>query len=136
MIILDTSFIISYFNERDENHLASIELMKELADLKFGPLHITDYIFDEVVTVSFVRLKNLRKAVEIGNHLLRALKILEVEKSDFDRAWNLFRKQKDTDFSFTDCTTLSIMHENEIGNIATFDEDFLTIKSINAIGLT
>jgi len=133
MIILDSSFLISYFNERDSNHLRARDLMNEITNFKFGAPHITDYIFDEIVTVIFVRLNNLRKAVEIGNHLIQALRILEVEKADFDRAWSIFQKQKDTDLSFTDCSTISVMHESEIKNIATFDEDFTKVKGINVI---
>ncbi len=135
MIILDTSFVVSYFNERDENHLKAAELMKSIANLKFGPVYTTDYIFDETVTVGFIRLKNLVKAVEIGNYLLKSLRIIEVEKTGFYKAWEIFRKQKTTDFSFTDCTTISVMKENEIKNIATFDEDFKRTKGINVISL-
>jgi len=135
MIILDTSFVVSYFNERDKNHLKAVELMKSIANLKFGSVYITDYIFDETLTVGFIRMKNLTKAVEIGNYLLKSLKIIEVEKTDFYKAWEIFRKQKNTDFSFTDCTTISVMKENEIKNLATFDDDFKRTKGINLIGL-
>ena len=80
-------------------------------------------------------MKSLRRAVEIGNVLLRTSKIIEVEKINFDKAWYLFRKQKTTNFGFTDCTTISVMQENNIKNIATFDGDFKKIKGINIIGL-
>jgi hypothetical protein len=133
MIILDTSFIVSYFNERDENNAKAVELMESISNLEFGPVYMTDYIFDETVTVSFVRLKNLLKAVEIGRYLLKSLRIIEVDKTTFYKAWEIFRKQKTTDFSFTDCTTISVMLDNEIKNIATFDEDFKRTKGFNAI---
>jgi len=134
MIVLDTSFIVSYFNERDENHTKATELMESVANLKFGPIYMTDFIFDETVTISFIRLKSLAKAVEIANYLLKSLRIIEVEKTDFYKAWEIFKKQKNTDFSFTDCTTISVMRDNEIKNIATFDEDFQRIKVINVVG--
>src|SRR3989304_479092 len=102
MIVLDTSFIVSYFNTRDQNHLKAVKLMKKIHE----PLCITDYIFGEVVTVSLIRLKS------------------------FDNAWNLFCKQKETVLSFTDCTTISVMLENDIGKIATFDGDFGKISKI------
>jgi len=135
MIILDSSFIVSYFNKRDENHLKAIKFMKDIVNLNFGLPHITDYIFDETITVSFIRLKNLRKVEEIGDNLLKTTKLIEVEKTNFDNAWNLFKKQKNTSFSFTDCTTVSVMEESRIKNIATFDKDFEKIKGINIIGL-
>lgn len=133
MIVLDTSFIVSYFNERDENHTKATELMESVANLKFGPIYMTDFIFDETVTVSFIRLKNIAKAVEIGNYILKSLRIIEVEKANFYKAWEIFRRQKTTDLSFTDCTTISVMQDNEIKNIATFDEDFKGIRGINVI---
>ena len=135
MIILDTSFIVSYFNKRDQNHLQAVKLMEEVANITYGPLSITDSIFGEVVTVCLLRLKSLRKASQIGNTLLNSMKIIEVDKTSFDQAWHLFSKQKSTIFSFTDCTTVSVMRENDIKNIATFDEDFGKIKGINTVGL-
>jgi len=48
---------------------------------------------------------------------------------------HLFSKQKNTILSFTDCTTVSVMRENNIKNIATFDEDFGKIKGINTVDL-
>ena len=131
MIVLDTSFIVSYFNTRDQNHLKAVKLMKKIHE----PLCITDYIFGEVVTVSLIRLKSLDRATKIGNVLLKSLKIVNVEKTSFDNAWNLFCKQKETVLSFTDYTTISVMLENDIGKIATFDGDFGKISKITVIGV-
>ena len=131
MIVLDTSFIVSYFNTRDQNHLKAVKLMKKIRE----PLCITDYIFGEVVTVSLIRLKSLDRATKIGNVLLKSLKIVNVEKTSFDNAWNLFCKQKETVLSFTDCTTISVMLENDIEKIATFDGDFGKISRITVIGV-
>ena len=131
MIVLDTSFIVSYFNTPDQNHLKAVKLMKKIHE----PLCMTDYIFGEVVTVSLIRLKSLDRASKIGNVLLKSLKIINVEKTSFDNAWNIFCKQKETVLSFTDCTTISVMLENDIEKIATFDGDFGKISRITAIEL-
>lgn len=128
MIILDTSFIISYFNTRDQNHSKAVKLMKQMHE----PLCLTDYIFGETTTVSLIRLKSIEKASKIGE-ILKSLRIIDVEKSSFDKAWDLFCKQKDTALSFTDCTTISIMQENYIEKIATFDGDFYKIKGIKVV---
>ncbi|MHB8603157.1 MAG: type II toxin-antitoxin system VapC family toxin [Nitrosotalea sp.] len=129
MIILDTSFIISYFNTRDQNHSKAAKMMKQMHE----PFCLTDYIFGETATVSLIRLKSIEKAAKIGE-ILKSLLIIDVEKSSFDKAWNLFCKQKDTALSFTDCTTISIMQENYIEKIATFDEDFGKIRGIRVVG--
>ena len=129
MIILDTSFIVSYFNTRDQNHSKAVKFMKQMHE----PLCLTDYIFGETATVSLIRLKSIEKASRIGE-ILKSLRIIDVEKSSFDKAWDLFRKQKDTALSFTDCTTISIMQENYIEKIATFDGDFSKIWGIKVVG--
>lgn len=129
MIILDTSFIVSYFNTRDQNHLKAVKLMKKIHE----PLGMTDYIFGEVVTVSLIRLKSLDKASKIGKILLKSLKTINIEKTIFDNAWSIFCKQRGTVLSFTDCTTISAMLENDIEKIATFDEDFEKIDGIEII---
>ena len=59
----------------------------------------------------------------------------EVDKTSFDQAQHLFSKQKNSTLSFIDCTTVSVMRENDNKNIATFDEDFGKIKGINTVGL-
>ncbi|MDI6826532.1 MAG: PIN domain-containing protein [Candidatus Aenigmarchaeota archaeon] len=135
MIILDTSFIVSFYNVRDENHSKARNLMPDIIKGKFGFLHISDYIFDETITVIFIRLKNLTKTVNIGRYLRGSTKLLEVTSSNFEEAWTIFKKQKETDFSFTDCTTISLMKRMGIKNIATFDKDFVKVKGINVIGI-
>ncbi len=129
MIILDTSFIVSYFNTRDQNHSKAVRLMKKIHE----PLCITDDIFGEVVTVSLIRLKSLDRASKIGEILLKSSKMINVEKTSFDGAWDIFCKQKGTVLSFTDCTTISVMLENNIEKIATFDGDFEKIRGIEVV---
>ena len=135
MILLDTSFIVAFYNIRDENHLRAKNLMPDIINGKYGYLYISDYIFDEVITVIFGRLKNLMKTIHIGEYLRKSTKLLEITGSNFEDAWKIFKKQKETDFSFTDCTSISLMKRMNIKNIATFNEDFLKIKEINVIGV-
>ena len=133
MIILDTSFIVAFYNIRDQNHQEAVNVMDDIVKGKYGELYITDYIFDESMTVIFIRLKNLSETVKIGEALRKSSEMLEIGKSDFENTWNLFEKQTHTAFSFTDCSTIEIMKRNAIKNIATFDEDFTKVKEINVI---
>ncbi len=133
MIILDTSFIVAFYNTRDQNHQVAVNVMDDIIKGKYGKLYITDYIFDESMTVIFIRLKSLSETVKIGEVIRKSSEMLEIEKSDFENTWNLFKKQIHTAFSFTDCSTLEIMKRSAIRNIATFDEDFTKVKEINVI---
>lgn len=59
--------------------------------------------------------------------------MINIEKTSFDGAWDIFCKQKGTVLSFTDCTTISVMLENNIEKIATFDGDFKKISGIEVV---
>ena len=95
---------------------------------------VSDYVFDETVTVIFIRLRDLRRAVRIGEYLRKSVELVKVASSNFEDAWRIFKKQKETSFSFTDCTSISVMRRMNIRNIATFDSDFLKLKEVNVIG--
>lgn len=132
MILLDTSFIVSYNNERDENHERALRVMNDITSNKYGEAAITDYIFDESMTVLLVRLKELNRVVRIGEKL-NELTMQTVGNAIFEIAWSLFRNQKTNKLSFTDCTTIACMQEMNIPLLATFDQEFKKIEGIAVI---
>lgn len=133
MILLDTSFIVAYKIENDEHHKEAVELMKKITENEYGKPQITDYIFDETVTVILSKSKKLSVAIEVGNELKKSLDIIKIDESIFEDSWNIFKTQKETAFSFTDCTSVSTMRDRDIKNIATFDADFKKITDFNVV---
>lgn len=134
MILLDSSLIVAYSNEADENHAKALQIVEDLERGKYGTLVITDYIFDEVVTVMLVKTKNLEKVLELGETLLNSTLLFRINEDLFNQAWRLFKEQGKPKFSFTDCTSIAVCRANGISNIATFDEDFLKLGEYNIIG--
>lgn len=112
MILLDSSFIMALYNERDEHHEDAAELMKVIAEKGFGDACISDYIFDETATGL---LKNIGLAATIQrcNALLEASYLISVNERIFKKSFETFAKQKGTLLSFTDCTSVVIMEERE-----------------------
>lgn len=135
MILLDSSFIIAYSNEKDQYHAMALEIAKEIDDGKYGTPVVTDYVFDEVVTVMLSRTGNLPRVVDLGEKLLRANRFLRVEEQGFQSAWEAFANQKKRRLSFTDCTCFEICKSNGISSIATFDGDFAEVSSIKLVGV-
>jgi predicted nucleic acid-binding protein len=133
MIFLDTSFIVSFYNTRDENHQKAVKLMQDINKEKYGSMLISDYIFDETITVIFTRTRSLSKTIGIGEYLRKFGEMIEIGKVLFEDAWNTFKSQEKTSLSFTDCTSLAVMKAEDIRNIATFDDDFKKIRWINVI---
>jgi predicted nucleic acid-binding protein len=134
MILLDSSFIIAYSNEIDENHNKAFQIAKDIDKGKYGTPIITDYIFDEVVTVVLIKTKNLVKVIELGETLLNATSLFKVDEDTFKLAWNIFKAQLKPSLSFTDCTTIALCRINGISNIATFDKNFYKLKEFKAVG--
>jgi len=132
MIILDSSFIISYRIENDENHERAVKIMIDIAEGNYGIPLISDYVFDEIITVIFNKA-GFSSAVDLGDVLITAPNIYYIDKELFENSWEIFKNQK-TKLSFTDCSILAIMEKESIKNIATFDKDFLKIKDIKVVG--
>ncbi|MEK6887013.1 MAG: PIN domain-containing protein [Nanoarchaeota archaeon] len=131
-ILLDTSFIFAFFNKKDEHHESAEKIMQALRNGLFGKLFISDYVFDEFVTLAGAHLR-FDLAEEWGQALLDSQKIefLTTDNDEFKTAWELFKQFKE--LSFTDCTLLSISKHLGIDNIASFDSDFDKTKAIKRI---
>ncbi len=134
MILPDSSLIVAYSNESDENHEKALQIVNDVDKGKYGTPVITDYIFDEVVTVMLVRTKSLRKVSELGETLLKSTLLIRIDESLFNLAWSIFREQRKAIFGFTDCTSIAACKANGISNIATFDEDFKKLEGYTILG--
>lgn len=133
MIFLDSSFLISVEVETDQNHKAALKIRDDIIRGKYGRAFSSDYVFDETVTVTLGKTENLQKAVIVGLGSRASAEIVKVDEIVFEQAWELFKEQNKTKFSFTDCTTLAILKKTGIQNVATFDEEFRKIKEINKV---
>lgn len=133
MILLDSSFLVAYVLDKDNHHSRSLSMMEKVKDGAFGTAYITDYIFDEVVTVIMAKSNSINKAIEAGTYLKESLIILKLEEEALDNAWNIFKLQSKGILSFTDCTNLSEMKSKDIQNLATFDGGFMNLKGVTVV---
>ena len=133
MIFIDTNVFISYYNEDDENHRISFKVIKDIEEDKYGPAFISDYIFDEIMTVSLMKTKDKEKTIRFGLSILKSnIKMLKVNQEIFKRTWQLFHESK-IKMSFTDFTNLVFLKKFNIEYLATFDKDFRRIRGIHII---
>ncbi|MDA8143992.1 MAG: PIN domain-containing protein [Thermoplasmatales archaeon] len=133
MIFLDTSVFVSYLVEKDSNHPRAVELVNEIVSGKHGSAVTSDYVFDETVTVVLVRSKSLDIAVTAGGLIKESIAMIMIDEDIFENSWMMFKNQESTRFSFTDCTILTLVRENHIGKIATFDKEFKSSDSYEVI---
>lgn len=133
MIFLDTSFLVAFEVDTDSNYKNASNIMDKIMQNEFGTALISDYIFDETLTAMLNKTKNLEKSINTGIGIKNSFLVEKINDEDFDDAWKLFKSQKGTKLSFTDCTNLAVMKRMNIRNIATFDGDFKKIKEINVV---
>lgn len=127
-IFLDASFFYALKNSSDVHHEKAKQITTSLIN---EHLITTDYIFDEIVTVT-LRKANKEIALDIGRTLIDSeVTLARIDPFVFIQAWSLF--QITNSLSFTDCTSIAFMKTYGIQKIVTFDKGFLEIKDINVI---
>ncbi len=124
MVFFDTSAAVALFLEKDRNHEEAKTLVQK-AIQKRQILLITDYIFDETITTMLARAGH-SDAVKAGRFLLVSsiVKIIYLDTELKLRAWEYFKRHKDKNFSFTDCTSFVLMKEMGLRHYIAFDEHF------------
>ena len=128
-IFVDTGAFLAFLDRSDEHHSEARELFAKMADSQFGTPFTSDYVFSEAVTVAYRRTKRKDFALELGRFILgessKPLVVMaRVVDSTFSSSWNLFQRYATRGLSFTDCTSLAMMQERRIGQIASYDADF------------
>ena len=124
-IFIDTGIFVALRNAADKYHRRAKELMKRAMQAEFGAIYTSDYVVDEAITTALARTKRLEMAIDVGEYILSSprIKKLRVSEEAFDAAWERF-KSMEKPMSFTDCTSLALMEEMGIENIASLDSGF------------
>jgi predicted nucleic acid-binding protein len=133
LIFLDSSAIIAYKNADDINHKKAADIFQKLNAGDYGIGVISEFVFSEVATVLALR-KSMEAAKEVGNVLLEAREIEIMRASEvFERSWEIFSNQENTGLSFVDASNLACMEMRKIRKIATFNKDFVKIRSVEVV---
>jgi predicted nucleic acid-binding protein len=123
---VDTSAWYATEVEDDTNHYSAMEFIKKLITNRYGLLVTSDYVLDETLTLIRKR-RGSKAAIQFLDKIKKtqSLSIAWIERDVFDKAAEIFRTADEKQvWSFTDCTSFSIMKELGIANVYTFDSDF------------
>ncbi|HIC90885.1 MAG TPA: PIN domain-containing protein [Syntrophaceae bacterium] len=122
LIFTDTSAWYAFIDKNDADHAAAVKFVKNLD----RPLITSNYIFDETLTLVKLRIGS-HVAINLGRKLWNqeVATLVRVTEKDESRAWEIFVKYKDRGFSFTDCTSFSIMERLKLETAFAFDDHFI-----------
>lgn len=129
-VVLDSSFLVAFYNSRDTHHERALSAMRRLADGDWGVALLPEYVFLEVVTVLAAR-KDHASAVEAGAILLAIHELEFVPCSEvFLAAFDAFRANRG--LSFADAAIVAIARERN-ASILTFDADFGRVDGLDVV---
>ena len=109
-----SAFDIKINTSRLSIEAAAEKIIEELLENKVE-LVTSNYIVDECSTMLRVKC-GLKKAMLFREYILNSkqmIKIYRVSVSDEKKAWEIFLKYKDKDFSYTDCTSFAVIFGSE-----------------------
>ena len=91
----------------------------------------TNAIFSETVTLIRYRIGH-DAALSFGRKMKEStfVRLVPVAQADEERAWDIFSRYRDQDFSYADCTSFAIMQRMKIGTAFTFDRHFMVMKFV------
>jgi predicted nucleic acid-binding protein len=138
VIILDTSFLVAYHNERDVHHIAARGIMSRFLAGEWGDGWLLEYVYLEVVTVLQIRV-DLPTAVRVGEQLLGA-RDLEFHACSpmFLATLDSFKHQPSGSgpkgLSFVDAAIVTAARWNPPGYVATFDAALGGSDGVTVVG--
>lgn len=124
-VFVDTSGFVAYLVESETHHGRAVSLISRLNRDRI-PLLTSDFVLDETYTLLKVRFGAFT-AIRFGDKVResRWVRVQFVGPELQDRAWSIFRRTIDQDFSFTDCTSFALMESARLDTALGFDRGFV-----------
>ncbi|PTD94240.1 VapC toxin family PIN domain ribonuclease [archaeon SCG-AAA382B04] len=129
-VLVDTGIFYAYQNKKANRYKLAKKAMKKILEGELSQPWITDYIYDEVITLTKTKTGNFEQVKSISKRILgkkdfySPFKLEFISKKEFKEAKRLLFKYNDQSLSFTDLTTIATTRENKIDGVLSFDSDF------------
>jgi predicted nucleic acid-binding protein len=123
-LFVDTSAWVAINNKNDQHHDEAVSKITKVRQQKIQ-LVTSEYVFDESVTIIRYRVSH-RAAVAFGDALISSnvASIEDITDEERLKTWVLFKKYRDKDLSFTDCTSFALMVKLKLQKAFSFDNHF------------
>lgn len=121
VILIDTSAYFATVDKTDKNHHRAISFLKS----NQLPLVTSNLIAVEAINLVNSRIGH-QQAILLGKKLYdkNLTTIINITPEDERKAWQIFQKYIDKDFSLTDCISFALMERLNIKKAFAFDIHF------------
>jgi uncharacterized protein len=123
VIFADSSFLVAYLIERDQNHAAASALYRQVSDRR---IVTTNHVRGETWTWLVSRSRH-RTAVAFLDSVESAASHTDVDRVPAeleDEALDWLRRHDEREYSFVDATSFAYMRRRRITEALAFDGDF------------
>lgn len=118
MILVDADFLIGIYLENDVHHQKAITLIDKIEE----EIAVSFEVINEVVTKLDYFKKRNKALIFISDIYKTNIKIIYLNYYIFTKAIEIFKNQKITHVSLTDCVNMAIMKTYKIKKILSFDK--------------
>ncbi|WP_424018277.1 type II toxin-antitoxin system VapC family toxin [Halorientalis pallida] len=129
-VLVDTGVLYAHHDEGSSRHDSAVAAMNAINRGEYGQPYVSDYIYDEAVTLTRARADDLEPAKRIGRRIRGAgdftspFRMLHVTADRFEAAVETFERYDDQPLSFTDAASVALSETEGIDRICSYDDDF------------
>ena len=129
-VLVDTGVLYADHDTDASRHEEASDALDVVYDGGFGAAYVSDYVYDEVVTLTLKRTGSFSAAKRIGRRLRGTdpyplvYEMLHVSSGGFADSVEVFERYDDQELSFTDATTVALCDRHDIEAVLSFDDDF------------
>jgi hypothetical protein len=129
-VLVDTGVVYADHDTDATRHEAASAALDAVYDGAFGAPYISDYVFDEAVTLARTRTGSHAAATSLADRLRGAdpypdvYELFYVSPAVFTDALAVFDRYDDQQLSFTDATSIALVDRHDLDQILSFDDDF------------
>ncbi|WP_436911114.1 type II toxin-antitoxin system VapC family toxin [Halosimplex marinum] len=129
-VVIDSGVFYAHADMDATRHDTAVRAFDVVIDGDEGQPYVSDYLYDEAVTLTLSRTGSFEQAKRVGRRIRGAgeypdLVTLEhVDRSVFRDGVAAFERFDDQGLSFTDATTVALMEKRDIDSVLSFDDDF------------
>lgn len=129
-VLLDTGVLYADHDTDATRHEEAMAALERVYDGEFGQPYVSEYVYDESVTLALRRSGSFDAAAALGERLRGAdpypdpFELLYLTPSGFDDAVSTFERYDDQQLSFTDAVQIAQYERMDVDTVLTFDDDF------------
>ena len=129
-IFIDTGVFYAHHDADAKRHETAVELINAILDGRHGQPYTSDYVLDEVVTLTRARTGSVADADTIANRICgtdpypEIIELIYTTQQSVSSSLHTFRQYDDHNLSFTDGMSIALCDRRDIDSIASFDSDF------------